>query len=41
MADILYKTLIKKDKEMYRGGVAALNNTKYAPQQDLCLRGAI
>ncbi|MBR2222102.1 MAG: acylneuraminate cytidylyltransferase family protein [Campylobacter sp.] len=41
MADILYKTLIKKDKEMYRGGVAALNNPKYAPQQDLCLRGAI
>ena len=41
MADILYKTLIKKDKEMYRGGVAALNNPKYAPQQDVCLRGAI
>ena len=41
MADILYQTLIKKDKEMYRGGVAALNNPKYAPQQDVCLRGAI
>ncbi|WP_201789960.1 hypothetical protein [Campylobacter sp. P0109] len=40
MADILYQTLIKKDKEI-RGGVAALNNPDFVSTPTHSIRSAI